>query len=427
MWPFRKKAATGSVPYVGAEQWAAIGGVVGVSPAAAQSLSAVSACVSLISETIASLPAAVVLSDNSQAEQPDHALSRLIAEGPNENSTWSDLVGDWIASTLLTGNGVLEPSFTARGEVSRLALVPWQTVTPFVSSDGSLELDVISTLPPHAGERRRLLRGDFVYLKDRSDNGITGVSRLSRSASALQLALNTQNAAVTFGTNASRPAGTLNAPGKISKETAERLALEWDSAFSGARAGKTAVLPEGLSWNALSLLSAEDQQLVERLRYSVEDVSRIFGVPLYLLGDPNRATFASAREATSNFVRSLLPWIAKVERAFAQSILDDRYRLRLDPTALLQSDPASLADGLAKLRQAGVISPNDARAFINLPAVDDGDDIAPPNTSAAAVSEPTAPAAEDAKEPVEPADAKKLIDLARVAMWKRRREIRGRA
>ena len=43
------------------------------------------------------------------------------------------------------------------------------------------------------------------------------------------------------------------------------------------------MLPEGLKFEPLGWLSAEDAQIVERLSYTVRDVARIFGVPVFLL------------------------------------------------------------------------------------------------------------------------------------------------
>ncbi|MCA0301138.1 MAG: phage portal protein [Proteobacteria bacterium] len=391
MWPFRPKAApqrtTPTPPYIDGAAWALGPGQGGISPQTAQAIAAVLACIQLVSETIASLPASVMMSDDSRKAVGDHPLSRLIVTGCNPNQSWSDLMTDWIASTLLHGNGAVELATDARGQLVSLTTIPWTTVTPFAGPDGSLQLDVIETLPPRAGKRRTLLRDDFVLLKDRGDNALLGVSRLQRAGTAIQLALTTQVAAYQFGVNQARPAGVLTAPGKISKETAERLAVEWDGNYAGSRRGKTAVLPEGLEWKPLSLLSAEDQQIVERLRYSVEDVSRLFGVPLFLLGDPNRATYASAAAATGAFQRSLLPWVAKIERAFRQTVLDPRYRLAIDVGAMLRSDPETMASAIAKLRTGGVISPNDAREMLGLAASDDAlaNAIAPPNTSTNAI------------------------------------------
>jgi phage portal protein BeeE len=69
-------------------------------------------------------------------------------------------------------------------------------------------------------------------------------------------------------------------------------------------------------------------------------VARIFGVPPYILADPQRSTFASAREASRQFAtQTLSPWVSKLQRCFAQSVLSTQYRLVIDLGDLLRADP----------------------------------------------------------------------------------------
>lgn len=383
VWPFTTKAkkpkrVAPTIPFVGGDRWLAGIAEGMVTPESAQALSAVLACVNLISESIGSLPATVTLADDSRREQPDHPLSRLIATGCNANQTWADLLTSFVSSALLHGNGIIEQTTDDRGKLAALTTVAWPTCTPWVSEGGELNLDVFDILPPRGGQKRTLLREDFALLKDRGDDALLGVSRLSRAGNVVQLALGTQTNVVQFMANAARPAGTLTSPGRVSPETADRLAKDWGENYKGERVGRVAVLPDGLKWEPLSQFSAEDQQIVERLRYTVEDISRIYNVPLFLLGDPNRATYATATAAGIAFARSLLPWVTKIEAAFAQTILSRQYRLRLDIGALIKSDPEATANALSKYRAAGILSPNDARREIGYPAVADGDSIEPP-------------------------------------------------
>ena len=174
-----------------------------------------------------------------------------------------------------------------------------------------------------------------------------------------------------------------------------RLSQDWDNNYSGGRRGKTAVLPEGLVFTKLGLFSAEDVQLIDRLKYSVEDVSRIFQVPPTFLGDTTRSTFASAREATSTLARhTLLPWISKIERAFAQSVLSSAYELSIDVNSLLKSDFDTFSTALGEYRAGGILTANECRAELGYPTRADGDSITPP-----AVTSPAAPTADTTAEP----------------------------
>src|SRR5262249_51570948 len=149
-----------------------------------------------------------------------------------------------------------------------------------------------------------------------------GVSRLSRAAASMQYAVAIQATAQTFSANLARPGGILSSATHLGDDARARLKQEWDLAFNGRERGKVAVLGGGMTWYPMTAMTAEDAQLVEARRFSVEDIGRIFGVPTWLLGDPNRATFASAREASRSFaVLTLAPWARRVEAAFQATVL----------------------------------------------------------------------------------------------------------
>jgi phage portal protein BeeE len=94
----------------------------------------------------------------------------------------------------------------------------------------------------------------------------------------------------------------------------------------------------------------------------VADVARIFQVPPFMLADPSRSTFASAREGTRHFAMMCLsPWGKKLERAFARLVLSTQFRLVIDLGDLLPGDPEARWASWQRARQAGVLSPNDVR------------------------------------------------------------------
>ena len=383
MWPFRKRTAPArfvpGLPYIDGERWAHGGTSSSITPGQAEALAAVLAATNAIACTVGSLPAYVTRSDDSRAEVPDHPLQRLIDFGVNDNESWSDFIESLLASCLLRGNYLAEIDTDTKGRLTGLRTLPWQNVTAWVDNAGGLLFDFIPTLPPDAGKRRRLLREDVLFVKDRSDDGVIGRSRISRAALSLQSALTLETSSRQFLANASRPAGALTAPGRISEATAKRLQEDWDNNYSGERKGKTALLPEGLKFELLALMTSEDAQWVLHKNFSVAEVARLFGVPPFMLADPSRSTFASAREATRHFALSaLLPWTRRIERAFRQSVLSSGYMLRIDVDSLIKADIAELYGALLKARQGGWISPNDAREETGFPTVPGADSLEPP-------------------------------------------------
>jgi HK97 family phage portal protein len=249
---------------------------------------------------------------------------------------------------------------------------------------------------------------------------VLGVSRLRRAAGALGLGLELQNASSTFLGNAARPAGSLTSERPINDAQAARFKQDFEAGFERGQRGKITVLGGGVKFETFSLMSAEDAQIVAHRTFTVADCSRILGVPLSMLGDAHRATFASAREASRQFaVQSLSPWVAKLQRAFQQSVLSSQFRLVIDLGDLLRADPEARWASWQRARLAGVLSKNDIRGEENWPPSSDpsANSIAPPNTSAP-IEDDTAPPppAPDSEDPADDTVEGEVARLPRRAL-----------
>ena len=96
---------------------------------------------------------------------------------------------------------------------------------------------------------------------------------------------NIQNYGASFFGNAARPSGYLTTANKLDRQKAEEIGKRWRDNYAGsANAGKTAVLEQGLEYKQV-VLTAVDSQMVEQLRYTTEDVARVFQLPGLLIGD----------------------------------------------------------------------------------------------------------------------------------------------
>jgi HK97 family phage portal protein len=294
----------------------------------------------------------------------------------------SEFVETLVSTCLLRGNALASVETDSRGRVASLTTLPWDNIMARVTDNGALLFDYLPTTPPSAGQRRTYAREDVLFLKDRSDTGLLGVSRLQRAAGATSYAVSIQSTAQSFSSNLARPGGLLSSEQHIADDLAKRYKQEWDAAF-GPRSerGKTAVLGGGMKWTALMPMTAEDAQLIEARQWSVGDVARIFSVSPWLLGDSSRMTFASAREAMRSFAMlTLQPWARRVEAAFQASVLAPQYRLRFDVDSLAKADSETLYAALLRGRQGGWLSPNDAREETGWPRSSDStaDSIQPP-------------------------------------------------
>jgi HK97 family phage portal protein len=157
-------------------------------------------------------------------------------------------------------------------------------VTPLVSEDGGvyyqLMTDNLSGLP----DAITVPASEIIH--DRMNclfHPLVGTSPIFAAGVAATQGLRIQNNSANFFGNQSQPGGILTAPGAISKETAERLKAYWDNEFTGAKAGKVAVVGDGIKFEALGV-NAHDAQLIEQLKWTAEVICSVFHVPGYKIG-----------------------------------------------------------------------------------------------------------------------------------------------
>ena len=96
-----------------------------------------------------------------------------------------------------------------------------------------------------------------------------------------------------------------------------------ESELSGSFvAGKTAILEEGMTFEQTNI-DANKYQLLETRRFQIEEVARIFKVPLSLIGHLEKAANYSSIEALSiDFVRfTLMPYMVMVEQELKQKAI----------------------------------------------------------------------------------------------------------
>jgi HK97 family phage portal protein len=225
-----------------AAYFANLGGIVTsagteVNSRTAENLSTVLACVSAISTAIGSLPTYVYRRvGKGREEDPAHPLARLIAQGPNRHQTWPDFVEWLMASVLLRGNGLAEILSDGRGAVLELRPIPWEWVSVQMLPSGRLAYDVTDMNPLYggSGRSRRLLEGEVLHLKDRSDDGLIGRSRLSRAAEVVGTALAGQEFAGSLMRNGINPSGAILVEGRLTREQSERLRESFRQAYQGA-------------------------------------------------------------------------------------------------------------------------------------------------------------------------------------------------
>lgn len=343
--------------------------------------SAVFSCISRISTDIAKLRLRLVEQmDNGIWKEVDrNSPYASVLRKPNHYQNRIQFVVAWLASKLMWGNTYVMKVRDARGIVVAMHVLDPRRVVPLVTPSGDVYYQLASDhLARLAAPHITVPASEIIH-----DRGVTlyhplvGVSPVHACAVSATQGIRIQANSALFFQNMSRPSGMITAPGTIDDVTADRLKREWQENFSAGNIGKMAVLGDGLRYEAMTV-NADDAQLIEQLKWTVEDVARAFGVPLYKINTGPMPTNNNVEALEGQYYSGCLQiLIESIELA-----LDDglglsvpgtpHYGTEFDLDGLLRMDSATLVDTLGKGVNAGLLAPNEGRAKMNLPPVAGG-------------------------------------------------------
>lgn len=348
----------------------------GTSPGRAESLSAVYACVSAISETIASLPLILYrrTDDEGRERASDHPLYKVLHDQPNDLQTALEFREMMTAMVLLRGNAHAEIKRGYDGQVRSLLPLLGDRVTTLQLDNGRLAYDVTDG----KGNVRRLLQEEVFHLRHRSENGLVGVAPITASRETIQLALAERDHGNATFINGARLSGILKFPSKLNRDQRGSIAQSWQSQYAGGtNAGKTAILEEGVEYQTVSM-SMEDAQWLESRQFSVEEVARLFRVPPTIIGDLRHGNYSNSVEMNRVFVvHTLRRHMAMWEQAISRALLTDAgrrtYFAEHNVEGLLRGDSGNRAEFYSKGIADGWLLPDEVRKLENLPRMTDAE------------------------------------------------------
>jgi HK97 family phage portal protein len=329
----------------------------------AENLSTVTACVQAIASGIACLPARLYRSQGEgRAEVVNHPVARLLRQ-PNPRQTWPDFCEMLVGEVLLHGNGLAAIETDTGGQPTNLMPIPWRWVQPLLLPNGGLAFDVMQ--PTATGQRRRYLSGEVLHLKDRSDDGLLGKSRISRAPSVLQNALGVQEFVDSVWRSAAQPSGMFTLPPNITADGVRRMEAWFsENYFGGRNAGRPLFVDPDSKFTPIALSPADTETLASR-RFGVEEIARLFNVPSPLINDLSHSTFTNSETTGRWFGQFTLgPWCRKIEAEFQRSVIGDatgELHIEIDLSALMRGSYVERWQANVAAVQAGILMVNEVR------------------------------------------------------------------
>lgn len=354
-----------------------------VTERSAMQMTAVYACVRILSEAIAGLPLHLYRygEDGSKQKALDHPLYTLLHDEPNPEMSSFVFRETLMTHLLLWGNAYAQILRNGKGDV--IALYPLMPNKMTVDRDDeghlyySYQRSNDEALKPNS--RVILSPHEVLHIPGLGFDGLVGYSPIAMAKNAIGLAIATEEYGAKFFANGAAPSGVLEHPGTIKDPSRVREA--WQSQFGGSsNSGKVAVLEEGMKYTPISI-SPEQAQFLETRKFQINEIARIFRVPPHMVGDLEKSSFSNIEQQSLEFVKYTLdPWVVRWEQSIMRGLLSPdekkQYFAKFNVDGLLRGDYQSRMNGYAVGRQNGWMSANDIRELENMdriPAEEGGD------------------------------------------------------
>jgi len=334
----------------------------------AMQLNAVFAAVSLISDTISTLPIDAYI--RSQGARYPLRPRPVWVTKPDVDTTKEAFYGSAIVSLLLEGNVFIRVFRNRRGEIVDMKVLNPLDVEIRRNGQGRVIFNV-------KGSERALTKEEIVFIPDVVKPGsLRGISRVEALKENFGLASALEKYAARFFGSGTQTSGVLEVPGNLTAEQAKSMQEAFDSRHRGwARAHKTAIITGGAQYKPTNVPNDQAQFLDSR-RMAVEDVARAFNIPPHLLGLPGTNTYASVEQNNIAFVtHTLRPIAQKIEGALTALLSEETGKeaafIKFSLDGLLRADVNTRTEAYARGLQSGYYKINDIRRFEDLEPIDD--------------------------------------------------------
>lgn len=166
------------------------------------------------------------------------------------------------------------------------------------------------------------------------------------------------------------------------KEIAARLKEAW-TAMTGSRAtdlskpGQGMLLDQGMKYQPVDMLTLQDAQTAELKTQTMKRIAGLFGVPPAMIGIADQK-YNNTQTMLDEFYKSTMyPTIVNVEQKLNQHLLKGYPNLciRFDTKDFLKGAPIDQMNLVVAGVNAGIMTPNEAREYMNMEKVDGADEL----------------------------------------------------
>lgn len=340
----------------------------------AWNISAVYACIRIISETVGSLSLITYKQDgDKKTRATDHPIYSLLHDSPNSEMTAMVFRETLQANLLSWGNAYAE---IQRNGIGR-AVALWPILSSKVIPE-RVDNRLLYRVKNDNGTERYLDPYQILHIPGLGFDGISGQSPIRLARESLGLTAAAEEFGASFFGNGAHVGGVLEHPGRLNPDTIKLLRKSWEEIHQGSdNAHKVAILEEGMKWSQTTI-PPNDAQFLETRKFQVEDIARWYNVPPHKIKHLERSTFNNIEHQSIEFVQDTIrPWLVRWEQEIKRKLFmknEKSYYSEFLIDSLLRGDSKSRNESYMTAITGGWLSRNEVRKFENLNPIEGLDD-----------------------------------------------------
>lgn len=338
-----------------------------VSSQRAMRLTAVFSCVRVLAESIGMLPCNLYqATESGKKKASGERLHKLLSLQPNGYMTPQEFWELVILCLCLRGN-FYAYKVKVFGEVSELLPLDPGCVEPKLNSRWEPVYQV--TFPD--GSVDVLSQDEIWHVRIMTLDGLVGLNPIAYAREAISLGLATEEHGSRLFSNGAVTSGVLRTDQELSDAAYDRLKADFEEKHQGlGNAHRPMILEMGLDWKSMAL-NAEDSQFLETRKFQLEEICRLFRVPLHMVQNTDRATFSNIENLGIGFINyTLVPYLTRIEQRINVGLIrksrQGSFYAKFNAGALLRGEMKSRFESYATAINWGIYSPNDCRELEDL-------------------------------------------------------------
>lgn len=335
----------------------------------ALSMISVYQCQSLIVDGIATLPVDHYRKKaDGQREAVPSSQSPRWVKNPNPFQTSVEFWSRVVQSLLSDGNAFILTLRDEKGFVKALyCLAPGDVqIIPGPLGENTFR---VTGFEPELDRSQVLHIPAFVF-----GNEARGLSPIDVAREAIGIGLTVEEFGARFFSQGTTVSGIIEHPNVPDKDEARLLREMFRKTHGGTKnSHAVGILTGGASFKPITI-NPEQAQFLETRKFQKTEIAGLYRVPAYMVDSSVTSTWGSGIEEQNKFLvdYTLMPWVIRIEQAVSTFLLSGPQFIKFNFDARLRAKTSERYQAYGKAIDAGIMSPDEARALEDMPPLPKG-------------------------------------------------------